>query len=372
VLAFENRCPPPKSPALTERAERREHAWNWVWWRRIDYFYTLFVTLLLILLPLFWKPDSTACESPFCFASGAINLLKVFLPAFAEDLIDTYTLAPGIFITLVVAIWIGIGIGKALERRVSDTMRPVWYAIPCLKPSSLEKAPAPVKPGRVNKLVELLRKSPPYQAFFRALRRCILPIIFAVLFLASGIFLVTKLSFTMGSSFGSTCTGSAAQELRPVTERMEMKGTFQTNDLCAATGLKLEANRSYRITLTIPSGDPWMDAAILASPRGVDLPPEADLFAPIRRHIALDWYQPVARLGVTGSDYYPLVFESLNAKPEAQDRVGTFEADLTPRQTDELFLYVNDAVMPLGFPNIFYNNNGGSARVSVEPLPSSH
>jgi hypothetical protein len=179
----------------------------------------------------------------------------------------------------------------------------------------------------------------------------------------------------MGSSFGSTCTGSAAQELRPVTERMEMKGTFQTNDLCAATGLKLEANRSYRITLTIPSGDPWMDAAILASPRGVDLPPEADLFAPIRRHIALDWYQPVARLGVTGSDYYPLVFKSLDVRPGAQDqpdRGGVFAADLTARQTDELFLYVNDAVMPLGFPNIFYNNNDGSARVSVEPLPSSH
>jgi uncharacterized protein (DUF2235 family) len=375
VLAFENGCPPANIPTPIQREERREHAWNWVWWRRIDYFYTFIVTLLLILLPLVWKPDSTACESPFCFASGAINLLKVFLPAFAEDLIDTYTLAPGIFITLVVAVTAGIWIGRALERRVSDTMRPVWYAIPCLKPSSLKTAPAPVKPGRVNEQVELLRKSPRYQAFFRALRLAILPSIFAVLFLASGIFLVTKLSFTLGSSFGLICTGSAKQELRTVIESMEMEGTFHTNDLCAATGLKLEANRSYRITLTIPSGDPWMDAAIPAGPHGVDLPPKADLFAPIRRHIALEWYQPVARLGDTGSDYYPLVFKSLDGKPEAQDqqdRGGVFAADLTPRQTDELFLYVNDAVMPLGFPNIFYNNNDGSARVSVEPLPSSH
>jgi uncharacterized protein (DUF2235 family) len=366
VLEFENGCPPAKIPPLTQRTELREHAWNWVWWRRIDYFYTLFVTLLLILLPLFWKPDSTACESRFCFASGAIDLLKVFLPAFAEDLIDTYTLAPGIFITLVLAVTAGIWIGRALERRVSDTMRPVWYATPCLKPSSLEKAPAPVKPGRVNKLVELFRKSRSYQAFFRVLRRYVLPFIFAVLFLASGIFLVTKLSFTIGSSFGSACTGSAAQALRPVTERMEMEGTFQTNALCAATGLKLEANRRYRITLTIASGDLWKDAAIPAGPRGVDLPFWVDLFAPIRRHVALDWYQPVARLGVTGSDYYPLDFKPLDANQDAQDRGGAFEAELTPRQTDELFLYVNDAVMPLGFPNVFYNN-GGSARVSVEP-----
>jgi uncharacterized protein (DUF2235 family) len=375
VLEFENRCPPAGISALTERAERREHAWNWVWWRRIDYFYTLFVTLLLILLPLFWKPDSTACESPFCFASGAIDLLKVFLPASAEDLIDTYTLAPGIFITLVLAVTAGIWIGRALERRVSDTMRPVWYAIPCLKPSSLEAAPAPVKPGRVNKLVELFRKSGPYQAFFRVLRRYILPFIFAVLFLASGIFLVTKLSFTIGSSFGSACTGSAEKELRPVTERMEMEGAFQTNALCAATGLKLEANRRYWITLTITSGDPWKDLAIPADPRGVDLPLGADLFAPIKRHIALDWYQPVARLGVTGSDYYPLVFKPSDVNPEAQDqqdRGGAFEAELTPRQTDELFLYVNDAVMPLGFPNVFYINNSGSARVSVEPRASSN
>lgn len=373
VLEREDDRPPAEIPALTQRAERREHAWNWVWWRRIAYFYTLFVTLLLILLPLFWKPDSTACESCFCFASGAIDLLKVFLPAFAEDLVDTYTLAPGVFITLVFAVWIGIRIGKALERRVSDTMRPVWYAIPCLKPSSLEKAPAPVKPGRVNKLVELFRKSRPYQAFFRALRRWILPIIFAVLFLASGIFLVTKLSFTMGSSFGLACSGSAKQELRPVTDRMEMEGPFQTDALCAATGLQLEANRRYRITLTITSGDPWKDLTIPADPRGVDLPLVADLFAPVKRHIALDWYQPVARLGVTGSDYYPLDFKPLDADQEAQDqqdRGGTFEAELIPRQTDELFLYVNDAVMPLGFPNVFYINNSGSARVSVKPLAS--
>lgn len=366
VLERQYGCQRADISAFTQRAERREHAWNWVWWRRIAYFYTLFITLLLILLPLFWKPDSTACESRFCFASGVIDLLKVFVPAFAEDLIDTYTLAPGIFIALVFAVMAGIGIGKALERRISDTMRPIWYAVPCLKPSSLEAAPAPVEPGRVNRLVELFRKSRPYQAFFRALRRWILPFIFAVLFLASGIFLVAKLSFTVGSSFGSACTGSAARELRPVTDRMEMEGVFHTNALCAATGLKLEANRRYRITLTIPSGDPWKDLTIPAGPRGVDLSFWADLFAPIKRHIALDWYQPVARLGAAGSDYYPLDFKPLDANPGVQDR-GAFEAELTPRQTDELFLYVNDALMPLGFPDVFYINNSGSARVSVEP-----
>ena len=33
-------------------AKQREHVWNWVWWRRVAYFATLFTTLALVAMPL--------------------------------------------------------------------------------------------------------------------------------------------------------------------------------------------------------------------------------------------------------------------------------------------------------------------------------
>jgi hypothetical protein len=367
-LERENGCTQPHVTAWARRGEHREHAWNWVWWRRIDYFYTLFVTCLLILLPLFWEPEGNVCESRFCFASGAIDLLKVFLPAFAENLINTYTRAPGLFLLLVLAVATGILLGRLLERRVSDTTRPLWYGIPCLKPSSLQEAPEPVTPGRINRIVERLRTSAPYQGFFRCLRRWILAIFFAVLFLVAGLMLVFRLSFTVGSSLGYVCSTSSGQ--RKVSGRVEMTGTFHTSDPCAATGLYLEADKTYRVIFTLPTDEPWLDATLPANPLGAELPPWSEAFVPIRRHIALPWYQPVARMGSFGSDYYTLKFKPLPQGQQTGTDSETYAADLTARQSDELFLYVNDAVVAPGLPNWFYNNNSGSAHVFVEQHPS--
>ena len=45
--------------------------------------------------------------------------------------------------------------------------------------------------------------------------------------------------------------------------------------------------------------------------------------------------------------------------------------DFTATASGELFLYVNDAVrLPFGGPfNRYYNNNGGSAEVSMQRIP---
>jgi hypothetical protein len=95
---------------------------------------------------------------------------------------------------------------------------------------------------------------------------------------------------------------------------------------------------------------------------------------PLRRTLAQPWFKPIARIGSTGNDEYPL---------DSVRRVGRdvlrkeLVAELTARTTGELFLYVNDAVIGLpGIADSFYvgrwkaSRNVGTAKIKVEAVTS--
>jgi hypothetical protein len=96
---------------------------------------------------------------------------------------------------------------------------------------------------------------------------------------------------------------------------------------------------------------------------------------PLRRTLTQPWFKPIARIGSTGNDEYPL---------DSVRRVGRdvlrreLVAELTARTTGELFLYVNDAVIGLpGIADSFYvgrwkaGRNVGTAKIKVETVTSS-
>ena len=56
-----------------------ENVWNWVWRRRVVYFYTLFMTFVLALMPLIWPAlPKGACTSGWCFLSDCIGEGRTF------------------------------------------------------------------------------------------------------------------------------------------------------------------------------------------------------------------------------------------------------------------------------------------------------
>jgi hypothetical protein len=85
------------------------------------------------------------------------------------------------------------------------------------------------------------------------------------------------------------------------------------------------------------------------------------LFTPFRRIWTAHWFVPIARIGQHGMDQYPL----------AGTKLSPNETEITARTSGELFLFVNDAVLPIGVmpPALgwqsYYVNNQGTARGSV-------
>ncbi|WP_271609873.1 MULTISPECIES: DUF2235 domain-containing protein [unclassified Bradyrhizobium] len=147
---------------------------------------------------------------------------------------------------------------------------------------------------------------------------------------------------------------------------------FDIGEVCHKTGIWLEQGQRYEITLIAPSpGDDdyaataWRDAdGSVVSTRGTaSTEPWAKLrevlIWPLKRHLFVERFKVVARVGSIGSDETIL---------EADDpKSNVLNVVIVPKRPGELFLYVNEAVW--GLPWLydrFYRNDKGHATLVVQ------
>jgi uncharacterized protein (DUF2235 family) len=364
---------PYEKPAQAKaRAAVQEHVWNLVWGRRIVYFLTLFATLSLAAFPVF-LPAEHEFSGRLSFLSPLIRLAGLVLPGFAGWWIDAYTANPGWFVLGAASVSLLMWSGARLETRIIDQMGGYWRTI-------LKQHAAPID-ALPNTLIYRLRTHPWYLTFIRAMKLYILPTAFALLFFYLGLVAVSRVSFTLADSFGLVCQkspqlesprGTVPKTVHP--PESVLAKTFDPSSLCWSSGIQLDKDSRYQITMTVET-ESWRDGGIKTDLGGFSVntmtwPMYFGL--PLRRSLPQPWFKPMARIGSTGSDEYPL---------DTVRRVGRnvlrreLVAELTARTTGELFLYVNDAVIGLpGLVDYFYigkaSRNFGTAKIQVETITS--
>lgn len=212
-------------------------------------------------------------------------------------------------------------------------------------------------------------------AVYRKLRNTIFP---AAALITSGLFiavLVNKASLEIASATGQFCTkasGKSAVQYDGVAPHR-----FPSSSMCWDTGLSVISGERYRISLSIPSEMVWSDNKTPSGVAGFKWTSSSDHFAkmlafaagvPLRRWWAQPYFQPIARVGRNGADEQPLVPIRLVAEGEVDPAKITRASFLfVPKETGQLFLYVNDAA--IGLPRIysfFYDNNRGETDVTVD------
>jgi len=376
-------------------ARQREHVYNWVWRRRIAYFATLAVTLVLALMPLV-APGTGACVGVLCFLASPIAALGLMLPSFATAWTDSFSEHPDVFLPLLVALIVGLWRGGSLEQRVRDEMRRIWYRMPKLTPSSTAGVPAPRAPSAMERAIERLRMHGAYRATFRLLTHRVLPAGFLVAIAYGAVAVYSQLEFAAQASTGGVCRADNSARVLSAGARSE--SLFDPRSACVSTGVRTVKGATYRVRIVVPAVLRWSDDSIPAGPNGFECPlqPLTALTmagaVPLRRHLTEPWFQPMARVGATGNDAYALHGTPRTAPP--RDRCipnppppsvkgcpngplpasladEVFESLVNARSSDVLFLYVNDAV-GLPFANdLFYENNYGCARVEVSTVVPS-
>ncbi len=325
-------------PQAANRSDRQEEVWNLVWWKRILYFLSVAVFSLLAAFPLYCRMTSTG-EARLRFLSPLIDGVGWFLPDFLSPWISAYRSYPDQFVVLLFSFSLLVFIGSRLQIAIFDKMRVIW------------KSPgrAQAKPKGV---IYWLRTRPFYKRLVKFIKQKALPQIVGVIAVALLLVGACRGVFTILDLSGYICAPES--------------GDFSAASPGWASGKSVEEGKRYQLTLTTKAL--WKDGKIESGFGGFGSGrnPLLYLGVPLRRHVSEPWFKPIAKIGSEGRDEYPLNFVNVTGPGnETQTLVAVIKA----RSSGELFLFVNDVVLP--FPKawqFYYKNNHGSATLNVELL----
>jgi uncharacterized protein (DUF2235 family) len=349
------------------RAQDQEKIWNFVWLRRIVYFATLATSFHLAAFWLFHDRDPEyEYSSRFRLVSESIRLVESFFPRqVVHWWTDWYAANPGWFLVGVFALAMLIWIGSKLSSHITDSMRRLWKA---------RATESTIGESWWHRATFRFRTSPIYERLvFGFVKQYALPFLSAALLLWICVMGASHLLVNLMDSAGVFCResdqgettflGRAGAQSNPI--------TFKTDALCYPTKVLVERGARYSVIVTVPSETRWVNNDLPTSPSGfrtASLPGSDRLLMaatlPQRRVIFRRWFSLLARIGSTG------VAEVFLDPELVSGNQNTYQGVIrSAERSGELFLYVNESVVPLPWiSDIFYWNNKGSAQVVIKRL----
>ena len=354
-------------PHMALRDEHQENAWDLVWRRRLFYFLTVGVTLMLVALPVLQQLDwiEELCSDDRCFTKPMLDVSLFFLPQSIRDMLNPWAEKPLLVIFLLVAIAALVALGQRREQRFRDQVRGIW------KDYLARTLPAEAPSSTLRKV----RESAPYQRVFYFVKWRLLPAIFGmatVVALAYGAVIVaTQTLYAAVEPHDTFCRDRADSDGRGSIERQP----FIPADPCTDLKVNVDSKNAYRLTLEIER--PWSDGDLDANPaRGVvTVPGYQTLFNPLKRVTSANWLQPLTEVRTHQVEGTMRRLSTPVAGPPTEIRIAAFKREpesnvyttlVCPKRSGHLYLMVNDAA-PLLFRDQ-YANNQGSSNVSVQAV----
>jgi uncharacterized protein (DUF2235 family) len=349
-----------------------------------------------------------------------------FLPGYLKYWIDVAVARPitsGLVLVLVLLLYWANG---ALRDLICDRARLAWFF------TGRKVSRQSVKPGLLMRLAHVLRESRLARGLYRGFAEIVLPAVALIVIVSVAAMTAsrTTVSYRAGRGGGDFCKKTDEKLLVTASDTPhEAASEFEIDRLCWPSGIKVEKGRHY--TLWIEMNHPFFDQTIMTDVAGFrDLSLRYVMALPIRRHWSADWFQPIARIGAGGNAEWALIaVDGSEALELGQDVAGknidnrfyeaeeyaprlaelhrgeakadpsrlewcaklpdkeyaaaemirneqnlrrTYVSQFAAPESGELFLYVNDAIAAVPFgPTVtcFYNNNRGSAKVTIQSMP---
>jgi hypothetical protein len=339
------------------RARSLEALWDLVWRRRVAYFVTLGLTLLLVTMPAWVAkvPGPPLLGDGRTWIGSVIRLMEFFLPGFLAPWVDTYADNAFYFLLVAAAIGLVMAYSSACELKLRDRARDIWRNATTVGGEPTEAAP----PTRL----EQFRNATTYQRWMQRFKWQFLPnavvaplIALAGLWLLAG--LTTQVWLTWMDSGGALCTPATTALPELTASRID----FSTRATCGTLGARVIEGQRYVVTLDVV--DDWRDGPSAASPVGLAASemrwPAGFLGVPFRRVVNARYLQPAIEIREAPRRWHlnNVYVYPLNATRQG-DAGLVYTAEFEAAHDGELLLFANDAVLP-GIPRFFYEETGGS------------
>jgi hypothetical protein len=175
---------PERPVQADERVNGQVAVWNDVWRKRVNYFATVAVSIVLALVPIVEQrtslmeagviADAQQLVMPLVWwLPPLIELAGWFVPEVAHFWIHSFAANPVVFLVLVVVLAALLLRGGALQRRIRDRMYYLWR--------SQHGQPAnPPSTGWAERWIQAVRTHAVYQTVLQNLKWRVVPFVFGV------------------------------------------------------------------------------------------------------------------------------------------------------------------------------------------------
>ncbi|HEX6375321.1 MAG TPA: DUF2235 domain-containing protein [Allosphingosinicella sp.] len=353
--------------------------WNLVWCRRIVYFLTLLASAALVAMP-WWGKDADSlelCDDARCWGRSAVGLLDYVVPDFARYWTSALSDNLDYTLILVALILLFLGMGRWLEKKMADRARGLWKPRPsAIRSNSLTARALRAIRDPLGTILRVVRESAPYQYAFFYFKWYLLPGAAAAVTL--GIISVLLLSLLAQTHLyfaeadpRLSRDGFCLQEAKGAQVDGGMREReFRPRPTC--TPLELNVVKGADYVLAIREVERFRDGDYPIAPDGErdknkPLPAWIDLFKTMRRVVLADWLQPLTAIRPPKGDGDAVYVDRL--VPVASDplRPDIYFAPFKAARDGNLYVFVNDAVLPGALERFYDNNETGLACVSVAP-----
>ena len=297
-----------------------------VWWRRFAYFSLLIALGILVAWP--WIARSVVGSSKehglarttllkwiTAIDNGTSTVVKPFadllanvLPSYAAPWLAIALYYPFVTTVLVIIILIAWNRNAALRDSIQERARLAWY-----RPDRMASRKRVSKSGWLLAIGRWMRLHawPVRMAFTNVL----MPAVFLIAIFGSALLVAVAAAISTGARASATSARAAHRRLPSATRRSTARDgeLFDVSDFCWPSRLAVEKGRKYRVWIEM--ADPWFDRTIMTGLNGFKTPPDPThcLACPAPAAAGADWFQPVVRIGASGS--YDLPLQAINGLP---------------------------------------------------------
>ena len=352
--------------ASTAWMSQREAVYDMVWKRRITYFATVLVTLLLVAMPLYARLFLYPSTADNRWVMERLTSWTHFtLPNLVQPWVVAFESSPVLFWILVGLTLAGWLIGRTLEGSICTDMRRLWE----MRVEEPFEEPAERQPSGLQSI----RTHSAYQRAVQSLKWYILPVL-------AGITMLLGLAYAL-MVIDTQISLSLAERKLCVRDQPKPKDgapIFDVSRLCNVTGVNVVKGHHYAVEFAVPRPasklKPWQDGSFRADPTGLPayrmgLP--GTLGAPFRRLIDARYLQPLYEIRPDDDreKRRKVQVKALNmAAAGIEEDCLIYRADFVATEDGELFLFAND-VFAIWQPDFFYIapgvGNRGIARVYI-------